>query len=547
MLLVVIDFIKVDTKFERKTMNSTNANYQPKKRKIRVVSSRFLWLVSVIAAIIFIIVFLTTPLFPFKWTLIVLLSLVILLGLTFLLSVKTKPRNMFTKTVNIIVTVALLVGAVVIPYEVDKVSNLFDQVVGQKVTINVYRMSDTYAKQNGFTETYSYSSDDEGKVSDLSSLKDAKFITSLTTDSDNGEYALMQLKNSFDATPKTIERNTFIDAANSLYSNEGDFMIMPSSYESVLEDSTVYANFAKDTQLVYTFTREIQATASVKGDTTLTSEPFTIFFGGNDQTGDLSTEGRTDVCMLVEVNPKTHQVAIINMPRDSYIPNPYYNNQYDKLTHLGLKGIENTLKGLGNYLDEPINNYVILNFDTFENIITALDGVTIDNPYEFTAIDGQHFDAGRISLDPGKALMYVRERENLPDGDFGRNMHQQIVMSAIIDKITSAQGILKFNDILDSISGQFLTNLSSKAIYGLVNKQLNEGMSWNIVKYHVLGDTGYEICASATGQELSVVYPYTNQVEFVKQVIDSIDNGEYVEQEELPEGSYQNTSVTTTK
>ena len=66
-----------------------------------------------------------------------------------------------------------------------------------------------------------------------------------------------------------------------------------------------------------------------------------------------------------------------------------------------------------------------------------------------------------------------------------------------------------------AIKDDFLTNVSSNAIYGLVNKQLNEGMSWNIVKYHVLGETGMEICASAPGQELSVVYPYPNQVAFV--------------------------------
>jgi LCP family protein required for cell wall assembly len=245
--------------------------------------------------------------------------------------------------------------------------------------------------------------------------------------------------------------------------------------------------------------------------------------------------------MVVTVNPSTHQIAIINMPRDSYIPNPYYgsgDSSYDKLTHLGLVGIDNTLKGLGNYLDESINNYLILNFTTFEHIIEALGGVTVDNPYEFTALDDEYFPAGVINLTPDSALMYVREREGLPDGDFGRNMHQQMVMSAIIDKITSPSGIVNFNSMLDSIKGEFLTNLSSNAIYGLVNKQLDEGISWNVVKYHVIGETGMEVCASAPGEQLSVVYPYTNQIEYVKSVIDQVDSGEIVEQQELPDGTY---------
>lgn len=527
----------------------TNKKTPVTKRK-RCISARFLWFISVIAGAAFLITFWLTPLFPLKWSLIVLAVLVVVFGLTFLLCIKTSPKNVFTKTINIILTVVLFVGTIVIPYEVDKVSGLFNQVVGTKTVINVYRMTDTYAKANSFKDTYQYDNDN-GTVKDLSSLKDAKFITSMTQDNENSDYVLIELSKAFGQNANTIDRTSLIDATASLYSNEGDFLIMPASYEATLEDSATYKNFANDTQVVYSFTRTSEAKTTVQGDSTLTTKPFTIFIGGNDQQGDLSLEGRTDVCMIVTVNPNTHQVAIINMPRDSYIPNPYYgsgDSSYDKLTHLGLVGIDNTLKGLGNYLDETINNYMVLNFDTFQRIIIALGGVDIYNPYEFTAIDDQYFPQGYIHLDQNSGLMYVRERENLPDGDFGRNEHQQIVMSAIIDKITSAEGILKFNSILDSIQGQFLTNVSSSALYGLVNKQLNEGMSWNIVKYHVLGETGNEVCASAPGELLSVVYPYTNQVEFVKQVIDQVDAGDSLEQQELPEGSYTaNSTSSSTK
>jgi cell envelope-related function transcriptional attenuator common domain len=526
----------------------TNRNQTPtsNNKHRRTINARFLWLISVIAGIVFFITFFRTPLFPLKWSLIVLVVLVVIFVLTFFMSVKTKPKNVFTKIVNIILCVVLLIGSILIPYEVDKISGLFNQVTNQRTVINVYSMSDEYVKTNGFTNVYKYDQDDNGLVTQLSSLKDAKFITSMTQDRDNSTYAMSELNKEFDGKVNEIDRESFVDAAEALYTNEGDFMIMPASYQSVLEDSSAYSNFANDTKIVYSFTRESQETGStVKGDTTLTTKPFTIFLGGNDETGDLSLKGRTDVCMIVTVNPNTNQVALINMPRDSYVPNPYYgsgDSSYDKLTHLGLVGIDNTLKGLGSYLDEQINNYVILNFDTFESIIKVFGGITINNPYEFDAIDGHHFDEGQIYLNSAAALMYVRERENLPDGDFGRNMHQQIVMSAIIDIITSPEGILKFNTILDEIKGDFLTNLSTKAMYGLVNKQLNDGRSWNVVKYHVLGETGYEECASAPGEKLSVVYPYTNQVQYVKQVMDQVDAGDSLEQEELPDGKYNTSS-----
>jgi len=512
--------------------NKNMSSKQSKKVK-RHINARFLWLISLLAAVVFIVTFWLTPLFPLKWTLIVIVALAVVLFITFFLSLKTSPQNVFTKIINILVSIVLLLSSILIPYEVDKVSALFSQNFSQKVTINIYRMSDDYATANGFTNVYSYSSQENSVVDNLLYLKNAKFITSMNTDTENSDYALSQMNSTFGSTPKVIDRGSFVEAASALYNHEGDFMIMPSSYESILKDTNMYTNFSNDTKIVYSFVREIKTVKTVQGDTTLTKEPFSIFFGGNDEEGELSLEGRTDVCMVVTVNPNTHQVSIINLARDSYIPNPYYDDEKDKLTHLGLKGIDNTLTGLSNYLDETINNYVIINFSTFQNIITAINGVDIVNPYAFEADDG-----GTLHLEGNSALMYVRERHHLTDGDFGRNMHQQIVMSAIIDKITSAEGIVNFNKILNSISGQFLTNISSNALYGLVNKQLNENMSWNIVKYHVLGDVGMAECASVTGQELSVVYPYTNQVEFVKTVINAVDNGDYVEQQTLPDGSY---------
>ena len=268
----------------------------------------------------------------------------------------------------------------------------------------------------------------------------------------------------------------------------------------------------------------------------MTTKPFTIFFGGNDTTGSLSLEGRTDVDMTVTVNPNTHQIIISNLPRDSWVKNPYYNDKRDKLTHLGLAGIDNTLKGLGNIYGIEIPNYVIVNFTTFMSIVSALGGVTIQNPYTFTAITGAVFYEGEISMPADIALLYCRERENLPGGDFDRNMHQQIVMKAIIDKLTSKDIITKFDSLLNEINGQFLTNISPNSLYALAQKQLDEGIEWNIVNYHVGGETGMEICASATGQYLSVVYPYDNQIEFVRNEIQKVMDGETITQEELPEG-----------
>ena len=247
--------------------------------------------------------------------------------------------------------------------------------------------------------------------------------------------------------------------------------------------------------------------------------------------------------MIVTVNPSTHQIAIVSFPRDSYIPNPAYGtNAYDKLTHLGVSGIQNTLDGLNSYLglDDVIDHYVIVNFTTFRTIIDAIDGVDVYNPYAFGySYDPDiWFDQGSIHLDGDEALCYVRERHNLPDGDFGRTMHQQIVMKAIIEKLTSASVVVHLESLLKSLDGQFLTDLSGDSIYAFAKMQLSENISWNIVNYHVVGETGSSPCASAGGEYLSVVYPYDNQVAFVAQVMQDVINGSAVEQQDLPDGAY---------
>ena len=463
------------------------------------------------------------------------LVLALVLLITLFLNVHTSYRNVFTKFVNIFLSLCLIGASVLLPYELDKVGALFDAVVGEKAVVNVYRMSNAYMSAHQFSNIYQYEMDRDRAV--LSSLREAEFITSLSADRENAQYGLAQLKDAFNDNVSYTDYDNLMEAADALYNHKGDFLIMGEADESVLEDMG-YDTFSLDTVKVASFTRNV--TSRIVSQASLTEQPFTIFIGGNDEEGQLSLEGRTDVDMLVSVNPKSHQAAIISMPRDAYIPNPYYGGKKDKLTHFGLKGIDNTLEGLGDYLDVKIDNYVIVNFTTYMNIINAVGGVDVDNPYEFTYTYEPYdtFPEGQVHLEGYAALEYVRERKSLDDGDFGRAYHQQLVMKALINKITSPQGIVHFNDILDSINGNIMTNLSSDAIYGLAQKQLSQKISWNLVNYHVIGDSDMAEPASMPGQYASVVYPYDNQVEFCRHVIDQVEAGDILTQEETPEGEY---------
>lgn len=512
-----------------------------KKKRKRRLSSQFYWMLLVISAIATFLVLFNAPMFPRKWSFLVLFLLAGVLLLTGIFTAVFSPRNRIQKFINCTLALCLGFVSVLTPYYINKITELFESALGDKVRINLYVLTDEYKSK--YPDTFrnvitlpEMDSNGNFKNVDMKDYADAVYGTTIETDTTNQQYALKQLKQLCGKQVQTIDKNALSDAVQAFYDNHTDILIMSEALAGTISDMQGFENFETDTKILYSFDRPIDASASDTVAVDMTTKPFTIFFGGNDTTGALSLQGRTDVNMTVTVNPNTHQILISNLPRDSWVKNPYYNDKRDKLTHLGLVGIDNTLKGLGDIYGIEIPNYVIVNFDTFMVIIQALKGVTIDNPYAFTAIDGQYFPEGTIGLDGAGALMYVRERQNLPDGDFGRNMHQQIVMRAMIEKLCSPDIMMQINSIIDGMNGMFLTNISPNSLYALAQKQLDEGIEWNIVNYHVGGETGMEICASATGQYLSVVYPYDNQIEFVRNEIQKVMDGETITQEELPEG-----------
>lgn len=507
-----------------------------RKKKKRILSAGFVWLFVLISAAVFAFIVFGLAFLPDDWKLMALIVIGAVVFITGILSYAFK-KSRFIKTVDVILIIALAAADVLVPHYESLVNNLFDNVIGNKTTVRLYVMNEEY--RSAHPEYFS----DNSVSTSLSDYGSASFATCLSADKSNQNYALQQVDSQL-GNIHTVDCSSVVQEAEYLYTAQVDVMVLSDSYVSMITDQDAYANFKSETTVLASYTITSSAGKSTDSDA-LTSQPFAIFIGGNDEEGELYTEGRTDVDMIVTVNPSTHQIAIVSMPRDSYIPNPAYgSNSYDKLTHLGLSGIQNTLDGLNSYLGlgNTLDHYVIVNFTTYRSIIDALGGVDVNNDISFTAVDGEYFPEGDLHLEGESALMYVRERYAFTNGDFERNLHQQMVMKAIIEKLTSASVVVHLESLLKSLDGQFLTDLSSSSLYAFAKMQLSENISWNIVNYHVLGETGSSPCASAGGEYLSVVYPYDNQVQFVAQVIQDVINGSTVEQQDLPDGSYDNSS-----
>ena len=505
-----------------------------KKKKKRVLNARVVWLLLVVISIVFFISFVRMPMFPIRWAIYVLIGLLLMLAFTLFLAT-IAYKNIFVKTLEFLLCVLLAICSVIMPKIEGQITKLFNGAEGKGTVIGFYVVNADYkqAHPDIFSST-EVSENIEDYASDV-------FISSIAVDSVNQNYALQQLQKDINANVSIIDRQTLLDAVNSLYNNEGQVMVLSNTMMSMITEEEGYGDFLNNVTMITSYTKEVEDTVG-KTDVSLTTKPFCVFFGGNDEEGDLYLQGRTDVDMMVTVNPNSHQIAIVAMPRDSYVSNPYYGEgAYDKLTHLGLCGIDNTLNGLNQLfgLNGALNNYVVINFTTYRQIIDALGGVDVDNDVEFTSeFDGQYYPAGPIHLEGNYALTYVRERYAFVNGDFERNLHQQMVMQAMIQKLCSPEVIVHFESLLKALEGTFMTNISSDSIYALCKKQFDENISWNIVSYHIEGDaSGYEYC-TAEGDYRSVVYPYDNQIEFVSNVMNSVINGDIVTQEDIPEGTF---------
>ena len=104
----------------------------------------------------------------------------------------------------------------------------------------------------------------------------------------------------------------------------------------------------------------------------ITEKPFNIFIAGIDTYGKISSVSRSDVNMVVTINPKTHKILLTSIPRDYYIYLHGITSYKDKLTHAGIHGINMSFKTIEDLLDCDINYYFKVNFSSLIDIVDAI-------------------------------------------------------------------------------------------------------------------------------------------------------------------------------
>lgn len=340
--------------------------------------------------------------------------------------------------------------------------------------------------------------------------------------------ALTTVKENIGHDVNTVNYTSMIDQVRALYNGEVQAIIYNENYKGTIEET--FETFSVDIRTLDNV--EIKTKVDIVAETPapdvdVTTQPFILYISGNDGYGTVSIKGRSDVNMLVAINPKTKQIAMVSTPRDSYVVFPGISGESrDKLTHAGNYGMDCLMATLENIYGVDIDYYVRVNFTSLIKMVDALGGVTVNSDYEFTALDGRHYVKGPNELDGESALMFARERKNLPGGDFQRGRDQQLLLTAMFQKAMSPTILTSYAGIIASLQDSFVTNMPQEDISKLIKMQLSDGAKWNMVTYAVEGTTGSECCFSTGSTPLSVVYPAEESINKAKTLLGQLINGQ---------------------
>lgn len=289
-------------------------------------------------------------------------------------------------------------------------------------------------------------------------------------------------ENNLEDENQIVEYEDYTSMLVDMYSNEVGAIFVPDSYVSMFSGITGYENIATDVKVIASKDKLMKKAATSKIETASSgkdvTEPFTILLMGIDSTDEVLSKNAIangDTLILITFNPKTLNATMLSIPRDSYVPIACWSGRPEnKITHAAAYGNDCMINTIENYLDVNIDYYAKINFKGLVKLVNAVGGVEVDVPKELCTDDSSR--GGQVCIKEGhqtlmgeEALVFARNRKQLANGTFGREAHQQEIIKALINKIKGIKDVTKFIEILNTVSDNLDTNLTTKQILSFYN------------------------------------------------------------------------------
>lgn len=233
---------------------------------------------------------------------------------------------------------------------------------------------------------------------------------------------------------------------------------------------------------------------------------------------------RTDTILLGTINLDTKEVNLVSIPRDLYVYIPGY--ALDRINTTFVRGDEETLRLTFEYnFGVKIDNYMVINFNGFKDLIDILGGIDVIAGADMTdkhPTEGDNYtvEAGVNHMDGETALFYVRARKN--SSDFDRARRQQEVIRAILDRVLNFNVISSIPKLYNQLKDTIQTDLSIADIAFYTAMIPSFSQIDNLSMYKIGPDHTYSWINPSNGADILI--PIHDSVQSI--IKQSINSGE---------------------
>ena len=346
-----------------------------------------------------------------------------------------------------------------------------------------------------------------------------RFGYQTSVDQENTDKMLDDVQTVAGRELKLSEYDTVTDLANGLLSGQIEAAIYNEAFDGIIEESI--EDYKDQVKILYQYGIETE----IQQEDTNVEAPFNVYISGIDVSGPITTNSRSDVNIIMTVNPNTKKILLTTTPRDYYVTIPNISGeQRDKLTHAGIYGVDASMATLEQLYGIDISYYARVNFTSLITIVDALGGVDVNSEYAFSA-GGYDFVQGTNHLDGKAALAFSRERYSFESGDNQRGKNQEAVLTAILQKAMSPAILTSANQILSQVSDCVETNMTQDEMAKFINMQLSDGAGWTIESTAATGTGDNQACFSSGSQLLYVMWPDEAIVGDISRRMDQVLSG----------------------
>ena len=402
--------------------------------------------------------------------------------------IKSKKSKKIATIMMIIFIIINVVGS----YSINKIYGIIDSINKNKITYTTSLIALKNSKINGINDVKKYKI---GIIDDTLSIDNYIVAREIIDD------------NNLEKDNEIVNYDDLLVMLNDLYNKKIDLMLVSGNYISMFQNTEGFENISNDVRVITEKEKTIRKQTSTVSliNNGINVKPFSILLMGVDSEKDglkKNSYANGDGLMLITFNPDTLNITMMSIPRDSYVPISCRNGVENKLTHAGWLGTECMINTIENVFGIDINYYVKVNFKGVVGLVDKLGGVTVDVPKRLCTDDSNRqgevcIDKGIQTLNGEQALVLARNRYDLKLGDIDRGYNQQLLLKGLINKLTTVRNVNTVLDLLQTISNNLDTNLTTDEILSFYNifKDILESKKYqktndflNIIQIKVAGE-----------------------------------------------------------